>query len=225
MRVRLLSTVTVVTTLLFASFAMAQKKKDRPKQVAISYLKALDGSGNDNARELLLGELTLTAEGFSIPNWKIKKREAAQLEQKSVAAAVQAMRGLDDAGAKALTDIMNLAEGGGDDAMTSVTEDQANQMMAPTRTLSAKFQKDFPLFAYCARAGKEVYWHPENPWREIIDRLGTSGSYTLEFHKFHILEKSGGNNRVWPLRVLRIKSKSYDSGWKILPASDWDPDF
>jgi hypothetical protein len=37
--------------------------------------------------------------------------------------------------------------------------------------------------------------------------------------------EKGKQTRLWPLRVLRIKSAKYDSGWKVLPASDWDPNY
>jgi hypothetical protein len=71
-----------------------------------------------------------------------------------------------------------------------------------------------------------VFWHPENPWRRVIEKLGTEGDYRLEMHVFRIEEKEDGRKpRVWPLRVLRVKSASYDSGWKVLPASDWNPEY
>jgi hypothetical protein len=55
--------------------------------------------------------------------------------------------------------------------------------------------------------------------------MGTKGDYTLEFHRFNIKEVKDGKERVWPLRVLRMKTEVYDSGYKILPASDWDPSY
>jgi len=107
----------------------------------------------------------------------------------------------------------------------TVTQEQANKTMAPTQKVARDFENAFPLFALCARADKDVYWNPSNPWRALVDELGTSGKYKLEFHKFNIAETKGKNTRVWPLRVLRMRTKTYDSGWKILPASDWDPDY
>lgn len=206
--------------------ATPAKTDDVPRKVAVAYLKALEGSGEQRARELLLGGVTLTAEEVSIPNWKIQDR-IVQREEDDVKAAVELMKGLDRSGAQALTEIMNLAESGaGDDiGMTTVSQEQANKLMAPTQIAAKRFKERFPLFSYCARAGKEVYWHPQNPWREVVKQLGTSGRYVLEFHRFNVLETSGGKSRVWPLRVLRIKTAGYDSGWKILPASDWDPDW
>lgn len=200
-------------------------KDDLPRKIAVSYLKALDGSGNQKAREFLLGGLTLTAEEVGIPEWQIRDR-IVQVEEKDVKGAVEMMKGLDKAGAKALNDIMNVAESTGEFGMASVDQDTANKMMVPTQKAAKKFKEKYPVFAYCARAGKEIYWHPANPWREVIKKLGNRGKYKLEFHRFNVEEKAkDGSTRVWPLRVLRITAGDYDSGWKILPASDWDPDW
>ena len=83
------------------------------------------------------------------------------------------------------------------------------------------------MFAYVARVGKDVFWHPQNPWRTVMKGLGEQGHYDLELHLFRIEEREANRPpRVWPLRVLRIRSdKGYDSGWKVLPASDWDPEY
>jgi hypothetical protein len=211
-------------TLLFAVPTFADKKADMPRKIAVSYLKALDGTGNQKAREFLLGGLTLTAEEVGIPQWKLRDR-VVQVEELDVQGAVQMMKALDKSGAKALNDIMNVAENTGEFGMASVDEATANKMMIPTQKAAKAFKAKYPVFAYCARAGKEIYWHPANPWREVIKQLGNRGKYKLEFHRFNVEENDGGKKRVWPLRVLRITAGDYDSGWKILPASDWDPDW
>lgn len=198
---------------------------DMPRKIAVSYLKALDGTGNQKAREFLLGGLTLTAEEVGLGTWKLRDR-VTQVEEEDVKGAVEMMKTLDKSGAKALNDIMNLAESSGEFGMASVDEATANKMMIPTQKTAKAFKDKYPVFAYCARAGKEIYWHPANPWREVIKQLGNRGKYKLEFHRFNVEEKpAGGKARVWPLRVLRITAGDYDSGWKILPASDWDPDW
>ena len=220
---RLQSLLTTALLFTFATGALAAEK-DAPKEVALGYLKALAGKGDDSAREYLLGDVTLTAGDFSIPNYKIKSRDKARVEIKSVKAALKAMRKLDSAGANALDNIMDAAENS-NEMMATVTQEQANKMMAPTQKVARDFENAFPVFALCARADKDVYWNPSNPWRALVDELGTSGKYKLEFHKFNIVETKGKNTRVWPLRVLRMRTKTYDSGWKILPASDWDPDY
>jgi hypothetical protein len=204
--------------------APATAKDDLPKKLAVAYLKALDGSGTEKGRELLLGGLTLTAEEVGIPNWKIRDR-IVQVEELDVKGAVSQMKALDESGRKALNDIMNLAEESGEFGMASVDQATADKLMVPTQKAAKAFKEKYPVFAYCARAGKEVYWHPANPWREIIKKLGNRGKYKLEFHRFNIEEKDKGKTRIWPLRVLRITANDFDSGWKILPASNWDPDW
>jgi hypothetical protein len=108
----------------------------------------------------------------------------------------------------------------------ALTQEQAQKILGPTRAAAVKFQDGFPLFAYVARIDKDVFWHPDNPWRKEAKKLGKEGNYVLELHRFTIEEHEPGRPaRLWPLRVLRVKTKTYDSGWKILPASDWDPNY
>lgn len=194
---------------------------DEPRKVAEAYLRALEGKGDDTARSYLLGGATLTARDFTIPNWRIKSRDAARVEDKDVAGAVSAMRALEKKGAEALTNVV-LSE----DSQVAMNQEQANKLLEPTRIQAQKFIEAYPLFAYVARVGKDVFWHPDNPWLQEAKKLGTAGKYQLEVHRFTIEEREeGAPARVWPLRVLRIRSNGYDSGWKILPASDWDPNY
>ena len=194
---------------------------DDPRKVAEAYLNALAGKGSDDAKNYLLGGSTLTAQDFHIPNWAIVKRDAARTEDKPIAGAVKAMWLVDKIGAESLNSVV-VKEG----ESLSLTQDQATKILGPTRVQAAKFQDEYPLFAYVARIDKEVFWHPENPWRKEVKKLGKDGDYHLEVHLFLIEEKEPGvASRLWPLRVLRVKTKSYDSGWKILPASDWDPNY
>lgn len=215
---------------LVAGSALGQPKKggerpraDEPRRVAIAYLKALEGRGDDAAREYLLGELTLTAEDFRIPNWRIKEREPPLVEVGALAEAVREMKALDKAGRETLNSVVNLD---GDDEIAALSQEQAERMMAPTKKRARAIRKKFPVFAYVARVGKDVFWHPSNPWRTVVEQMDEESEYRLEVHLFRIEEKAAsGKTRVWPLRVLRIRTKAYDSGWKILPASDWDPEF
>lgn len=220
------------TILLFAASSMAKAPKvkakadglgtDEPAKIARAYLKALDGSAPGDARAYLLGIVTLDAELATIPNWKLEKRDPVQREEADLAAARADMRKLDKAGRKALDKLLN--QQGGDDGFAQVGRAEAEKIMAPTKAIATKFKKDFPVFSYMARVDKEVYWHPKNPWRKLLEKLGKSGNYLITYHRFNIRETDHGRSRVWPLRVLRIKTKTYDSGWKILPASDWDPE-
>lgn len=194
---------------------------DQPRKIAEAYLKALEGKGDDSARNYLLGGATLTANDFTIPNWKIKKRDEVRVEDKDVDGAVRQLRDLEKKGAEALNNVV-VAE----DAQVSMSQEQANKLLEPTRRQAQKFIEAYPLFAYVARVGKDVFWHPENPWLQVIKALPRGGQYHLEVHRFQIEETDAGKTaRIWPLRVLRITSTGYDSGWKILPASDWDPNY
>ena len=194
---------------------------DEPRKVAEAYLKALEGKGDDTAKRYLLGGLTLTAQDFTIPNWRIASRDVARVEEKPLFDAVKAMWLLDKVGAESLNTVV-VAEG---DQLT-LSQEQAAKILGPTREQALKFQESFPLFAYVARVGRDVFWHPDNPWRAEVKKLGKEGSYTLELHRFSIEENEKGRPpRLWPLRVLRVKTKAYDSGWKILPASEWDPNY
>lgn len=194
---------------------------DDARKVAEAYLNSLSGKGGDDARNYLLGGLTLTASDFTIPNWAIVKRDEGRVEEKPIAGAVKAMWLVDKVGAEALNTVV-VKEG---DNLT-LTQDQASKILGPTREQAIKFQDEYPLFAYISRIDKDVFWHPENPWRKEVKKLGKEGNYKLELHRFTVEEKENGKpSRLWPLRVLRVKTKTYDSGWKILPASDWDPNY
>ncbi len=195
---------------------------DEPRKVAEAYLKALEGKGDGTARNYLLGGVTLTATDFTIPNWKIKKRDVGRIEELEVDGALEAMHELERKGAEALNSVVV-----SEDNSVALTQEQANKMLEPTKIQAQKFMDAYPLFAYVARARKDVFWHPENPWLKEAKKLGKGGTYKLEVHRFTIEEKdpSGGAPRIWPLRVLRVTTKNYDSKWKILPASDWDPNY
>lgn len=194
---------------------------DDSRKIAETYLKALEGKGDDSARNYLLGGATLTANDFTIPNWKIVKRDAVRSESRGVDGAVKMLRDLERKGAEALNAVVV-----SEDSQLSLSQEQANKLLEPTRKQAQKFIEAYPLFAYVARVGKDVFWHPENPWLKEVKKLDKGGTYSLELHRFSIEEKdTAGKKRIWPLRVLRLTSKTYDSGWKILPASDWDPNY
>lgn len=194
---------------------------DEPRKVAEAYLNALAGKGSEESKSFLLGGVTLTAQDFTIPNWRIAARDAARVEEKPVGDALKAMRAVDKVGSDALSQVA-VKEG----ENLVLDQEQAARVLGPTRAAAARFQQDFPLFAYVARVDKDVFWHPENPWRKEALKLGDEGTYHLELQRFMIEEQVQGKvTRTWPLRVLRVKTRAYDSGWKILPASNWDPNY
>jgi hypothetical protein len=193
---------------------------DDARKAAEAYLNALTGKASDEAKSLLLGGMTLTAQDFKVPNWKIVERDGARIEDKDIAGAVKAMRELEKRGAEALTGVVVK-----EDSSVALSQADANKLLEPTRKQAQKFIDGYPLFAYVSRVGKDVFWHPENPWIKETKHLPKDGQYHLEVHRFMIEEKDGIETRKWPLRVLRVTAKDYDSGWKILPASDWDPNY
>ena len=160
---------------------------DDARKVAESYLNSLSGKGGDDARNYLLGGLTLTAQDFQIPNWSIKQRDEARVEDKPISGAVKAMWLVDKVGAEALNHVV-VAEG----EQLTLNQEQAGKILGPTREQAVKFQDEFPLFAYVSRIDKDVFWHPENPWRKEVKKLGKDGNYHLEVHRFMIEEKENG---------------------------------
>ena len=109
-------------------------------------------------------------------------------------------------------------------AMQELDASQAQQLMAPTKARAAAFQKSHPVFAYVARVDREVYWHPKNPVRKLLADSGGKGRYQLDFNLFKIetLEGRDKKSRHWPLRIIRLRTDKLDTGWRILPASDWN---
>jgi hypothetical protein len=195
---------------------------DEPRKIAEAYLKALTGKGDDSARNYLLGGVTLTANDFAIPNWKIKKRDAPRVEDKDIDGAVRMLRDLEQKGAE----FLNAVVVSGEEGAVALSPAQADKLMEPTRSQAQIFIEKYPTFSYIARVGRPVFWHPENPFLKEVKKLPKSGGYHLEVHRFQIEETDNGKtSRVWPLRVLRLTASGYDSGWKILPASDWDPNY
>ncbi len=203
------------------SKAAALALKDEPRTIAEAYLTALEGKGDVSAKGFLLGGVTFTAEDAIIPNWKIFDRKAPLKESTFLAPAIKKMHDLDIAGAQALTGLYATQTG-----KKAASPAQIEALLAPGRVETAAFQKDHPLFARVARVGKAIYWHPHNPWRLLVESIDHSGKYNLELHVFIIEESAGkAGKRTWPLRVVRFTTDHHDSGWKILPASSWDPDF
>lgn len=203
--------------------AVAQDDAE-PKKEAETYLNALTGAGDEAGKDLLLGGVTMNAQLFSLENYAFKGKDPVKKEEGDLAHAVQMMNALDKAGRSALTRLMGVEQVGDDLRMTEVSQDEATRLLAPTREKAAAFQKQHPVLAYVLRVGKEVYWHPKNPMRAVLAKAGTSGRYSIEVHRWTIISTEGPAKtpREWPLRVLRFKAGKLDTGWKVLPASDWN---
>ncbi len=215
--------------LLLPAVACAQETPPPVQKTAESYLNALSATGDDAGRELLLGGVTLDARLSSVDTWRIVSRDYAKKETGALKTAATLMADLDRAGRRSLAELLKKTGASGGDEMTVVelTRDEAARLLAPTKERTENFKKTLPLLAYVARVGREVYWHPKNPVRPLLQQAGTDGSYTLDVYHFTVETTDGPRKqaRQWPLRIVRMTTTAgLDTGWKVLPASDWSPD-
>ncbi len=212
-----------MTVVLSASMAMADDD-DEQKRVAVTYLNALTGKGDEAGKDLLLGGVTMNAQLFTLENFSFQAKDPVKKEEGDLAHAAQMMNELDKTGRSALTKLMGVERVGDDLKMTEVSQADAAKLLAPTRDKVAAFEKSHPVLAYALRVGSEVYWHPKNPMRAVVARAGTQGRYTIEVHRWKVMSYEGAAKtpREWPLRVLRFRAGKVDTGWKVLPASDWN---
>lgn len=212
----------LVWALLFAVPAFADDEED-VKKVAMTYLNALTGKGDEAGKDLLLGGVTMNAQLFTLENAELKNMESKK-EEGDLGKAIQLMNELDKSGRKALTKLMGAEAVGDDLKVTEVSKEDAEKLLKPTLEKAQAFLKAAPVLAYTCRVGKEVYWHPKNPMRSVLSKAGNSGKYTLELRRWTVTSKEGPNKtlREWPLRVLRFRGGKLDTGWKVLPASDWN---
>ena len=208
--------------LMFAVPAFADEDEDA-KKVATTYLNALTGKGDEAGKDLLLGGVTMNAQLFTLENAELKNLEAKK-EDGDLGKAIQLMNELDKSGRKALTKLMGAEAVGDDLKVTEVSKEDAEKLLKPTLEKAQAFLKSAPVLAYTCRVGKEVYWHPKNPMRAVLSKAGNSGKYQLEMRRWTVVSREGPNKtpREWPLRVLRFRGGKVDTGWKVLPASDWN---
>ena len=206
----------------------AAAQEDPVHQVARAYLDALTGSGDDSARETLLGGVTMNASIATIGSWRIIAEDPVRKETASLQTASQLMSELDRAGRSTLAELLNQSGAVSNDMeVRELSEAEANKLLAPTKDRASRFFRTLPVLAYVARVSKSVYWHPKNPIRPLLTQAGSDGTYSLEVHRMTIESLEGPRKEVrrWPLRVLRFTtSRGLDTGWKILPASDWNGD-
>lgn len=221
---RLLLTTCVLALAPATALAAEGEVPPEVMKVATAYLDALTGSGDEAGRDLLLGGATMNAQLFLLENWKVAEREPVRTEEGDLASAQKLIGDLDKAGREALTKMMSGAVAGDDVTVSELSQDEATKLMAPTRERAQKFLKAHPVLAYATRVGKEVYWHPKNPMRPLLGRAGKTGKYRIDLYllKIETVEGPRKTPRVWPLRVLRFKAGKLDTGWRVLPASDWN---
>jgi hypothetical protein len=218
-----MSRLLLMTVVTFGCTALAQDDAEA-KKVAITYMNALTGQGDDTGKDLLLGGVTINAQLFALDNYEFKSKDPVKHEEADLAHAVQQMNELDKAGRVALTKMLGLEAVGDELKVTEVSQADAAKLLAPTLEKVTAFKKAHPHLSYSLRVGHEVYWHPKNPMRAVLAKAGTQGKYWLEVHRWVILSKEGPAKtpREWPIRVLRFKGGKIDTGWKVIPASDWN---
>lgn len=191
------------------------------RAVAEKYLNAVSGKGDESGLDLLLGGATTNARLFSLENWAIVATEPARHENGDVLAAANAVLEVDQASRDALAGLVGSgtsAEGG---SVEQLSPQEAQQVMAPTQASADRLKAAHPLLASVLRVGQPVFFNPKNPARPL---LAGSGTYALDVRGFEIESKEGPRKvaRRWKLALLRFKSDAADTGWKVLPAADWN---
>jgi hypothetical protein len=217
--------ILIALVVLRTGAALAEGASDaEPRRVAMTYLNALTGAGDEAGKDLLLGGVTMNAQLFALENAQLQAKDPVRKEELDLAHAVQLMADYDRSGRAALTRLLGLQQQGDELRATEVSQADAARLLGPTREKAAALLAQHPVLATVLRVDREVYWHPKNPMRAVLARAGNQGSYTVELHLWKVLtvEGPGKTPRVWPLRVLRFRSAKVDTGWKVLPASDWN---
>ena len=196
--------------------------KDEARKLAEAYLQALAHKGGAEALETLLGGATLRARAATIPDWKIVGREKHRHEVGLVENLQAFVTSVDAAGREALAKLSG-GSGGPMGDLGEVTAEEATRILEPTRRKAKAFQASHPVFAFVARVDKPVYWHPANPFRALLTEAGEKGEYQADVDLFWIESSRAGQPvRRWPLRVVRFVAGGKDTGFKVLPASDWN---
>ena len=196
---------------------------DEVRKAAEAYLNAMTGAGDDSGRDLLLGGATANAKLFALENWKIVREQSPRHEEADVARAVTMRNELDEASREAMARIIGDKGKGESLSVEQITPAVAAELMAPTQASADRLMSALPVMGSVLQVGKSVYWNPKNPARAVLAGAGT-GSYVLDLQVFDI-ESTEGPRKVmlrWPLKVLRFKTAQLDTGWKVLPASDWN---
>lgn len=199
-------------------------KADDPQAVAERYLKALADPKQAAGKDYLLGGVTLDAKQAQALGAKIVTKAEPRVEEASLADLSAAVAALDKSGLELLENGAVLA--GVSDPKANVDLDQARKMADKTKQLRKDLMTKFPVFADVIRADRMLYWHPKNPARDLIAAGDKTGQYKLEYVAFTVESKDSPKDkpRQWPLRIVRFKSDATSSGWKVLPASSWDPE-
>ena len=203
---------------LLTDTVVALETADDARKLAGAYLTSVSGQGERGALDSLLGGATLRARELKLENFKVVAREKHRSEKGKVEDLTAFVDAIDASGRSGLA---HLANGEGLE-LSEITAEEAAQMVKVTRERAKAFTGAHPVFAYLARVDKPVYWHPNNPFRKVLADAGAKGEYTADLDLFWIETTRGKSVRKWPLRVVRVQAGAFDTGLKILPASDWN---
>lgn len=219
----------LLTTAPAISYAGPVKKaaaKEDPalQKIATEYLAALQSTDTADGKEHLLGGVTIDAKNAHVLNASVVKKSAIRSEIGSLADVSSLMRDLDAAGFKMLG--QETAANEPSSAPSAVDLPQALELLKKTRELRQAMLKKFPVLSDVVRVDRALYWHTKNPMRPVLKQAGREGSYEVHHATYTIESKDDAKSaaRQWPLRFVRFKSGSVDTGWKVLPASEWDPE-
>ncbi len=190
--------------------------------IADRYLKSL-ASGDQSGKAQLLGGATYDAKQAVVYNPKILSKAAPRTEEASLADLAAQMHDLDKVGFKFLGQETEEDDKG---APQATDLQQALKLVEQTRQARQAMLKKFPVFSDVIRVDRPLYWHPKNPMRPLIKQAGKKGTYHVDYISFSVQSQDDPKAapRTWPLRIVRFKANDVDTGWKVLPASEWDPE-
>lgn len=198
---------------------------DDARVLAESYLKAITGTGSEQAIDALLGGATLTL--LDMESYRIVSRESHRHERGDLADLHAHVSGIDRAGREAFSRLGGDPEPDPDGlGIRTLTPEQAAKLQAPVKARVQSFAKGNPVFAYISRVDKTVYWNPRNPFRKLLAQAGKKGRYQADLDVFWVetVDRADSEKkpRKWPLRVVRFRANYLDTGLKILPAASWN---
>ena len=124
----------------------ATAQEDPVHQIARAYLDALTGTGDDAAREALLGGVTMNASIATIGSWKIIAEDPVRKETGALQTAGQLMADLDRSGRATLANLLTQSGAVGNDVeVRELSEAEANRLLAPTRDRASRFVRTLPV--------------------------------------------------------------------------------
>jgi hypothetical protein len=195
------------------------------RKMAETYLNAIAGTGDASGRDLLLGGATTSAQLYVLENWRIVGEEAPRHEEAEVELATRLMHELDDASVQAASGLLASGSGADSASVENITPEVAKEIMKPTQESADRLTSALPVMATFLYVGKAVYWNPKSASRITLAGAGP-GKYSLDLQAFDVETFEGPRKvqRRFPLKMVRFKAPKVDTGWRVLPAADWNAD-